>query len=64
MKARQICAWLRYQGGQLGNEVQRLEYHMRGSGATRSRFEKLFPSSDWKPSVLPDESRGMNKELP
>ena len=64
VKARQICARLRHQGSQLRNEVQRLEYHVRGASATRSRFEKLFPSFDWKPSVLPDESRGMNKELP
>jgi hypothetical protein len=39
-KASQICAWLRYQGSLLRNEVQRrkaapLKYHMRGSVPVR-----------------------------
>jgi hypothetical protein len=35
VKARQICAWLRYQGRQLGNEVQRLKYDVRSPRAIR-----------------------------
>ncbi len=40
MKARQICAWLGYQGGQLGDEVQRrkaapLEYNVGSAVAIR-----------------------------
>ena len=35
MKARQICARLRYQGSQLGDEVQSFEYDVRGAIAIR-----------------------------
>ena len=31
VKARQVCAWLRYQGSQLRNKVQRFKYDMGGA---------------------------------
>jgi hypothetical protein len=35
MKTRQICAWLGYEGSQLGDKVQRFKYDMVGPVAAR-----------------------------
>jgi integration host factor subunit beta len=38
--------------------------HFKSGIATRSRVQKLFLLQMKKPSVSPDESRGLNKERP
>ena len=38
--------------------------HFKPGSATRSRVQKLFLLQRKKPSVSPDESRGLNKERP
>lgn len=38
--------------------------HFKPGRATRSRVQKLFLLQMKKPSVSPDESRGLNKERP
>lgn len=38
--------------------------HFKVGSATRSRVQKLFLLQVKKPSVSPDESRGLNKERP
>ncbi|VVC84914.1 Integration host factor beta subunit [Sideroxydans sp. CL21] len=38
--------------------------HFKAGIATRSRVQKLFLLQMKKPSVSPDESRGLNKERP
>jgi len=38
--------------------------HFKPGSATRSRVQKLFLLQMKKPSVSPDESRGLNKERP
>ncbi|MDD5277846.1 MAG: integration host factor subunit beta [Methylovulum sp.] len=38
--------------------------HFKPGSATRNRVQKLFLLQRKKPSVSPDESRGLNKERP
>jgi len=42
----------------------KVKVHFKPGSATRSRVQKLFLLQRKKPSVSPDESRGLNKERP
>jgi len=42
----------------------KVKVHFKPGSATRSRVQKLFLLQMKKPSVSPDESRGLNKERP
>ena len=46
------------------NILAKVAVHFKPGSATRSRVQKLFLLQMKKPSVSPDESRGLNKERP
>ena len=50
--------------GEVVNLPAKVAVHFKPGSATRSRVQKLFLLQRKKPSVSPDESRGLNKERP
>jgi len=50
--------------GEAVNLPAKVAIHFKPGSATRSRVQKLFLLQRKKPSVSPDESRGLNKERP
>ena len=50
--------------GEAINLPAKVALHFKAGSATRSRVQKLFLLQMKKPSVSPDESRGLNKERP
>jgi len=50
--------------GEAVNLSAKIAVHFKPGSATRSRVQKLFLLQMKKPSVSPDESRGLNKERP
>jgi integration host factor subunit beta len=50
--------------GEAVNSPAKTAVHFKPGSATRSRVQKLFLLQRKKPSVSPDESRGLNKERP
>jgi len=50
--------------GETVNLPAKVAVHFKPGSATRSRVQKLFLLQRKKPSVSPDESRGLNKERP
>ena len=50
--------------GETVNLPAKVALHFKPGSATRSRVQKLFLLQRKKPSVSPDESRGLNKERP
>jgi integration host factor subunit beta len=50
--------------GEIVNIPAKYMPHFKAGSATRSRVQKLFLLQVKKPSVSPDESRGLNKERP
>ena len=50
--------------GEAVHITAKVKVHFKPGSATRSRVQKLFLLQRKKPSVSPDESRGLNKERP